>query len=246
MSWGFTNRSTITEILENCTSQQPTGKFLNAGKQPAIFCGCRNAEIHRAHFKKAPFLQIVPMLASVGCPYTCSFCIDSTVPYQPLDFETIKTDLQFLLTKYKKPWIAFHDPNFGVRFEDNMEAIASAGAPKSFHFIAESSLSILTTQRLDRLKQNGFFALLPGVESWYDLGNKSGSSHISGMEKVNRVSNHVNTILGYVPYVQTNFMLGLTVMPGVNHLSLPNDLLTKRPALFPAFLYLPLLAKLRP
>src|SRR6185436_20639062 len=110
---------------------------------------------------------------SVGCPYTCPFCIDSTVPYQTLNFETIREDLRFLLTKSKKPWIAWHDPNFGVRFEENIEAIASAAPLKSFRFIAESSLSVITGKRLQILEQNGFLALLPGIESWYDLGNKS-------------------------------------------------------------------------
>lgn len=39
-------------------------------------------------------------------------------------------------------------------------------------FIAESSLSLLSEPHLERLKRNGFKALLPGIESWFDLGNK--------------------------------------------------------------------------
>ena len=74
------------------------------------------------------------MLGSVGCPYTCSFCIDSVVPYQALDFQTIKSDLRFLLTKFKKPLVGWHDPNFGIRFDENMDAIASAAPLKSFRF----------------------------------------------------------------------------------------------------------------
>jgi hypothetical protein len=233
---GFTHRSTITDILNNCTPQRPTGKHLSAGKQPSYFCGVQERwKFIEPTLKKAPFLQIVPMLGSVGCPYTCSFCIDSTVAYQPLDFQTLKTDLQFLLTKYKKPWIAFHDPNFGVRFDENMEAIASAGPLKSFHFIAESSLSILTVKHLSQLQQNGFFALLPGVESWYELGNKSSASHITGAEKVSRVSKHVNTIFNYVPYVQTNFVLGLDSDAGDEPFELTKQFIDQTPNAFPGF-----------
>ena len=233
---GFTNRSIITEVLNNCIPQRPAGKQLAADKQPATFCGVQERwKFIEPTLKKAPLIKIVPMLGSVGCPYTCSFCIDSTVPYQPLDFQTIKADLQFLLTKFKKPWIAWHDPNFGVRFNENMEAIASAAPAKSFHFIAESSLSILTEKHLKVLQENGFDALLPGIESWYDLGNKSGTSRIAGEEKVKQISEHVNTMFHYVPYVQTNFVLGLDSDAGDEPFELTKRFIDCTPSAFPGY-----------
>ena len=33
------------------------------------------------------------MIGSLGCPYTCSFCIDSTVDYQPLSFSQLRDDI---------------------------------------------------------------------------------------------------------------------------------------------------------
>ncbi|MDQ3844860.1 MAG: radical SAM protein, partial [Bacteroidota bacterium] len=171
----------------------------------------------------------------VGCPYTCSFCIDSTVPYQPLKYETIKEDLRFLLTKFKKPMVVWHDPNFGVRFEENMNAIADAAPAKSFRFIAESSLSILTEEHLKVLQHNGFEALLPGIESWYELGNKSRTSRMAGEEKVNRISEHVNMMFRYVPYVQTNFVLGLDSDSGAEPFELTKKFVDKTPGAFPGY-----------
>ncbi|OQP63376.1 radical SAM protein [Niastella vici] len=233
---GFTNRGIITELLNNCIPQRPVGKKMCAGKQPANLCSIQERwKFIEATLKKAPFIKIVPILGSVGCPYTCSFCIDSTVTYQALDFQTISSDLQFLLTKYKKPWIAWHDPNFGIRFDESMQAIASAAPPKSFHFIAESSLSVLTEGHLNKLKENGFAALLPGVESWYELGNKARASHITGAEKVKQISEHINTVFRYVPYVQTNFVLGLDSDAGAEPFELTKRFIDSSPTAFPGF-----------
>jgi hypothetical protein len=178
---------------------------------------------------------MVPMIGSVGCPYTCSFCIDATVDYQPMNFEIIKEDLRFLLTKFRKPTVGWHDPNFGVRFEDNMEAIASAAPLKSFRFFAESSLSILTEAHLKVLQRNGFDALLPGVESWYELGNKSRTSRTVGEEKVKRVSDHVNMMFRYISYVQTNFVLGLDSDEGDEPFELTKRFVDLSPAAFPGY-----------
>lgn len=233
---GFTNRAIITEVLTNCEPVRPLGKQLAATKQPLELPGVAERwKFIEPTLRKAPFLKFIPMLASMGCPYTCSFCIDSEVPYQPLDFQTIKEDLQFLLTKFKKPLVAWHDPNFGVRFEDNMEAIASAAPKKSFHFMAESSLSILTERHLKVLQQNDFLAVLPGIESWYELGNKSRASRITGEERVGQISEHVNMIFKYVPYVQTNFVLGLDSDAGSEPFELTKRFVDRSPAAFPGY-----------
>jgi hypothetical protein len=178
---------------------------------------------------------MVPMLGSLGCPYTCSFCIDSVVPYQPLEFQSLTDDLRFLRTKLKRPKVGWHDPNFGVRFDECMEAIEQAGPPGSFEFAAESSLSLLTESRLPRLRRNGFKALLPGIESWYELGDKSKTGRHKGEEKVRRVSEHVNMVLRHVPYVQTNFVLGMDCDEGAEPFELTKKFVDLTPAAFPGY-----------
>jgi hypothetical protein len=113
---GFTNKETIADVLADRSPHRPEGRYLASGKQPMSLPGVKERwKFIEGTLKKAPLLKIVPMIGSMGCPYTCAFCIDSTVPYQPLSYQGTKEDLQFLLTKFKQPMIAWHDPNFGVR-----------------------------------------------------------------------------------------------------------------------------------
>jgi hypothetical protein len=233
---GFTNQSTINEVLENCYPQGSEGTHLMSGKQPANLPGVQQRwKFIEATLKKAPLLKIVPMIGSMGCPYTCAFCIDSTVPYQPLSFQAMKEDLQFLLTKFKKPMVAWHDPNFGVRFQESMDAVAAAAPPGSFSFVAESSLSIITEKHLKVFKENGFTALLPGVETWYELGGKSKTAKAIGEEKVRQVAEHVNMIFDYVPYVQTNFVMGLDSDSGAEPFELTKMFIDLSPNAFPGY-----------
>jgi hypothetical protein len=187
-----------------------------------------------AALAKAPAIKFVPMIGSLGCPYTCSFCIDSTVDYQPLGFAQVSQDLAFLLTKMKHPIVGWHDPNFGVRFDDYMEAIEASVPQGRMRHIAESSLSLLSEPHLQRLKKNGFQAILPGIESWYDLGNKS-KTRRTGNDKVEQVADHVNMILRYIPYIQTNFVLGLDSDEGPEPFELTKRFLDLAPGAFPAY-----------
>jgi len=233
---GFTDKQVISDVLEDCSEHRPIGLRLAASQQPAALPGVRERwKFIEPTLKKAPFIKMVPMIGSLGCPYTCSFCIDSVIPYQPLDCDVIKEDLRFLLQKFKRPLVGWHDPNFGVRFNDIMDAIEAAVPPNSIDFIAESSLSLLSEPHLQRLQKNGFKALLPGIESWYDLGDKSKTGKMKGMDKVRQVADHVNLILKYMPYIQTNFVLGLDVDEGPEPFELTKRFVDLAPGAFPGY-----------
>jgi hypothetical protein len=233
---GFTDRDSIREVLQDCSPHRPDGALVTAARQPLTLPGVRERwRFIAPTLRKAPLLKIVPMLGSLGCPYTCSFCIDSVVPYQPLDLDVMKEDLRFVRSKLRRPRVAWHDPNFGVRFDESMTAIEDAVPPGSVEFVAESSLSVLTEPRLKRLQKNGFKAMLPGIESWYDLGEKSKTGRLTGMDKVERVSDHVNTILRFIPYVQTNFVLGLDRDEGAEPFELTKRFLSRSPGAFPGY-----------
>jgi hypothetical protein len=233
---GFTDKAVLDDVLRDAAPHRPVGLFLSAAKQPTELPLLEERwKFVEATLAKAPLIKFVPMIGSMGCPYTCSFCIDSVVDYQPLSFDRIRTDLKFLQTKMRRPIVAWHDPNFGVRFNDYMTAIEDVVPKGRMRFIAESSLSLLSEPNLKRMQRNGFIGILPGIESWYELGNKSKTGKSVGMDKVRHVAEHVNTILRHIPYVQTNFVLGLDCDSGAEPFELTKHFLDLAPGAFPAF-----------
>jgi hypothetical protein len=232
---GFTNQTIINEVLADCSQHRPLGQQLSASQQPTDLPNVAERwKFIEQTLNKAPLIKIVPMLGSLGCPYTCSFCIDSTVEYQPLGFQQLTTDMKFVLTKFKSPIMGWYDPNFGIRFEDYMNAVEEADPQHRMRHIAESSLSLLSEPHLKRLRQNGFQAILPGIESWYDMGNKS-KTRQQGEQKMKEVADHVNMILRYIPYIQTNFVLGLDGDEGAEPFELTKRFLDLAPGAFPAY-----------
>ena len=56
-----------------------------------------------------------------------------------------------------------------------------------------------------------------------------------GQEKMRQVSDHVNLILRYVPYVQTNFVLGLDSDQGDEPFQLTKQFIDRTPGAFPGY-----------
>ncbi len=233
---GFTDRQLIRDIIQDCSQHRPIGLRLGAKQQPEELPGAKERwKFVAKALEKAPLAKMVPMIGSLGCPYTCSFCIDSEIPYQQLSFDVIKEDLNFLLTKFKKPRIGWHDPNFGVRFDGYMEAIEEAVPPGRIEFYAESSLALLSESHLKRLKHNGFKVIMPGIESWFDMGNKSKTGRKDGLEKVSQIAEHINLIMSYVPYLQANFVVGLDTDEGDEPFELTKKFVDLAPGAYPAY-----------
>jgi hypothetical protein len=232
---GFTDKALVDDVLRDCAPHRP-GLQLAAKRQPTHLPGIKQRwKFIAPTIAKTPVIKLVPMIASLGCPYSCSFCIDATVDYQPLDTGQIKEDLRFLLGQMRRPRVGWHDPNFGVRFDEIMSAIEEAVPPGRIDFAAESSLALLSEPHLKRLRASGFKAMLPGVESWYSLGGKSKTGAASGLDKVRKVADHLNMVLSYIPYVQANFVLGLDEDEGDEPFELTKRFVDLSPGVFPAY-----------
>src|SRR5437870_1642750 len=107
---GLTDRETLLDVLQDCSQHRPLGVHVSAKRQPTDLPGVRERwQFVEPTLKKTPFLKMVPMLGSLGCPYTCSFCIDADIPYQAMSFDVLREDLKFLLQRFRRPLVAWHD-----------------------------------------------------------------------------------------------------------------------------------------
>jgi hypothetical protein len=174
------------------------------------------------------------MLASVGCPYSCDFCIDWNSPYALLPLDRLETDLRFISERFPGVLVAFHDPNFAVKFDEVFGVLERVAERSSSRYILETSLSILRGPRLKRLSVAGCVYIAPGVESWTAYSNKSGAgAAASGRRKLDQVVEHFGQIREHVPGIQANFIFGLDVDEGDEPVELTKEFMTRAPFVWP-------------
>lgn len=175
----------------------------------------------------------LPMLASVGCPYSCDFCTDWNVRYRALSSDRLQADLQFASRHLPQTILYFHDPNFGVRFDETMEVFEQIPPQQRNQYIVESSLKLLTPERLKRLRDTNCLAIAPGIESWNGYSNKAGVGKATGQEKLQRVVAHLHELRDYIPYLQANLILGLDVDHGDEPFTITREFLDQTPFVWP-------------
>jgi radical SAM superfamily enzyme YgiQ (UPF0313 family) len=178
-------------------------------------------------------LSAVPMLASMGCPYRCDFCIDWSSTYRPLPTDRLATDLRYLSRHLPGRLIVFHDPNFAVKFDQVFEILEAQPARDRPPYIIESSLTVLRGDRPARLKATNCAMVAPGVESWTDYSNKAGVGRERGELKVDHVAAHFATLADNVPYLQANFIFGLDTDQGDEPIELTKRFMDRAPFAFP-------------
>ena len=178
-------------------------------------------------------LSAVPMLASMGCPYRCDFCIDWSSTYHPLPADRLRADLRYLAKHLPGRLVVFHDPNFAVKFDQVFETLEAQPPGERPPYIIESSLTVLRGDRPQRLKETNCAMVAPGVESWTDYSNKAGVGRTSGVAKVDRVAAHFAQLAENVPYLQANFMFGLDTDQGDQPVELTKRFMDLAPFAFP-------------
>ncbi|CAN5561136.1 hypothetical protein BH11PLA2_BH11PLA2_04530 [soil metagenome] len=177
-------------------------------------------------------VNIAAVFTSLGCPYTCEFCTEWNSRYTPLPTADLAADLKFIHDRDPKALIAFHDPNFAVRFDETMDVVEAIG-PRSNRYVMECSLSILRTDRLARLKRTNCLYVAPGVESWFDYGNKSLANGRQGQAKLDYVVERFKTLNEFVPGLQANFLFGSDEDRGREPADLTIDFVRRLPFVWP-------------
>lgn len=233
---GQCDRRLLGELLEDLRPQ-PTGQWRAAAAQPTALPGLRARwKFLAPAMDRSPLLKIVPIIGSLGCPYTCNFCIDSGVPYQPLDFDSLRDDLRFFQSlSLRGGMVVWHDPNFGIRFDDYMRVIEDTVPPGSVTFLVETSLSILNRERLVRMRRNGCSFIAPGIESWQDMGNKARAARVTGEEKVRMVAEQCREVNAFIPYMQANLIFGFDNDEGDEPFELTRQFVERAPGVYPHF-----------
>jgi hypothetical protein len=231
---GLTDRDIIRRVLEERLPARTLGSVLSANEQPRALPSLRRrAPFLRGALRKARLVRVVPLLGSMGCPYTCDFCSDAEVAYRPLPFEDLADDLRFAAEKYPGAMVFWMDPSFGVRFDAYLDVIERSVKPGKLRFGAETTFSLLSTRNVERLARAGFTALLPGIESWASYHQKSGLRRMTGSEKVAALASKLCEILARIAYVQVNLIFGLDGEGGAEPFELTEEFVRQCPGVWP-------------
>lgn len=230
------DRTLVTELLEDL----PRGVIVSSPRPlrevPSV--AERLPEVERAHFRngRAGATSFVPLLASLGCPYRCDFCTDWDNPYRLTPADQLEADLRFVSERYPRAKIPFHDPNFGVKFDRVLDVMERIPPPARNGYVIQSSLSVLSEERLRRLRDTNCIYLAPGVESWGDYSNKAKVPRSHGpREKLSEVIACFERIQRHVPGLQANFMFGVDSDAGVEPVELSGEFITRLPRVWPNF-----------
>jgi hypothetical protein len=230
---GACDPSLIADILGGHIAP---GSIVASKRRPAEFPSVaeRMPEISKATLTdgRPGRLCCFALLSSVGCPYTCNFCTEWNVPYAPLATERLTQDLRFIGRRFPNAIVGYHDPNFAVRFDQTMDAIEAAGPPFP-RYVMNCSLSVLRDDRLARLRRTNCVFVAPGVESWYEYGNKAAVGEKLGRDKMEHVVERFREVRRFVSGLQANFLFGTDEDQGREPADLTVEFIRRLPYLWP-------------
>ena len=229
------NRQLVADILANqfdhpsvITSGRPlTDVPTVEERMPEI----RASVFHEGRPARA---TMVGLLSSVGCPYTCGFCTDWDSTYIMLSPDRLEADLRYVAKHMPNVLVAYHDPNFGVRFDETMDVLERVPKPQRNWYAMESSLAVLMKPaRLERLQETKCGFAAPGVESWADYSQKAGAGAKQGRAKLSHITADFQRLGRSVPGLQANFLFGLDGDRGREPVELTKEFIRTLPQVWP-------------
>jgi len=118
--------------------------------------------------------RVMPILAGVGCPYHCTFCINDIEEkkyYRGKTAERLLEEIDLVINKYKAEYINFEDEIFLLnkkRVEDLLNGIEVKGYKFLWRATTRANFykpELISEELLARMKKNGCMHLGIGVES---------------------------------------------------------------------------------
>ena len=151
----------------------------------------------------------IPLYASVGCPYTCDFCIDYDSKYRTLDVSTLEEDLRFINATFPNVTIAFHDANFGVRFDETLSVLEKVN--NRTRYGVGLTMSVLSNpERVRRLRDTGCRYVQCGIESLSGFHAKQGRQRdLSLVEAQSKAKDFFRGLAQNFEMTQANIIFGL-------------------------------------
>ncbi len=188
------------------------------------------------YFGKLPaYRSIVPMMTSIGCPYTCDFCVDWKNPYEMLSMDQFKEDLSFLSKNLPGMSLSFCDPNFAIKFDQVFDVLESVPKESRLPYFMNCSQSVLTPERIKRIKDSNCQFLMLGIESWSEYSAKIGMGRKNDADKKLQRSLENFHILGeHKWFVGANFIFGLDGDIGDEPVDMTKEFIRQTPHSWPA------------
>jgi len=147
----------------------PPNKSFDYSTMPHINYGLLEPEMVE-YFRGAS----IGVLSSRGCPFKCSFCINSAIEgsnkWRSWSAERTADEIEYVLNTYGSNTVWFWDEHFFVsrkRVSELLDAIEQRGLKFSWaaEIRADTFRRILDDELLQRLKDNGCIKLAMGAES---------------------------------------------------------------------------------
>jgi anaerobic magnesium-protoporphyrin IX monomethyl ester cyclase len=115
--------------------------------------------------RRRPFALVV---TSIGCPYSCRFCVAGSMPYRWRNIDNVVEELRVLRGLGIRE-IMFNDPTFTVSRKRVAELCGKMDAEgMGFGWIANAHVATVSDEMMSAMREAGCHTVMMGVESAQD------------------------------------------------------------------------------
>lgn len=126
-------------------------------------------------YKNSPLLcvynnPILPIQASRGCPYRCTFCAQDKIYQKPRyrKIEKVVGEIEYLYNKFNIRYFGFTDAFFPFSVEQGLEfcdLLVQRGLHEKIKWTTETRVNLVNSTLLKRMKEAGAYLIMYGFES---------------------------------------------------------------------------------